>query len=418
MKNSSIKRAVMLIFFVWVVSLFSSVAGAEIVFAFEKSSYEVHAKKSITLKPILQGAQAGKSAKYTWESDREDVATVSKGKVKGISAGSAQITCTLTDGDAMTLTASCTVVVQQPVTKITHAEKVIEIQDGTNYTFAPTVLPEDATQKGLRFFSSNETVAKVDDQGLISTVSRGKCVITAEAVDGSGVKLKQNITVQTFVIEDLDEIVLSERKTYTIELPELIGLNEYEAYNLRFKNENFELGHISFMDIFSGRIYGVEGNYFTINPKKAGKSTITLTDDNAYFGIGSPRAKHTITVIVEPSATYCEATFPKLVYDGEYAQDELVSFSGVIMEVKDEGYIIATKGKQENPVHAILPGSAKSQWIVGDQVQVYGAYAQPLVETTETGLAITTVQVVIEQMNGDNYNVELKEPDVRDYSDF
>ena len=49
-----------------------------------------------------------------------------------------------------------------------------------------TVLPEDATDKSMTWSSSDHKVAKVDGNGLVTSVSQGTSVISALANDGSG----------------------------------------------------------------------------------------------------------------------------------------------------------------------------------------------------------------------------------------
>ena len=54
-------------------------AMADVVFAFEKASYEVNAGKSLKLQPILQDAEVPKGAKYVWSTSDKNIATVSSG---------------------------------------------------------------------------------------------------------------------------------------------------------------------------------------------------------------------------------------------------------------------------------------------------------------------------------------------------
>ena len=59
--------------------------------------------------------------------------------------------------------------------------------EGETIQLTATVLPEDATDKSLIWESSDETVATVDNSGLVSVLREGNCVITATAADGSGI---------------------------------------------------------------------------------------------------------------------------------------------------------------------------------------------------------------------------------------
>ena len=54
---------------------------------------------------------------------------------------------------------------------------------------------------------------------------------------------------------------------------------------------------------------------------------------------------------------------------------------------------------------------------MGDRVTVYGEYTEPVVYETETGLSMTTPQIMVEMINGDYYNKELKSLVVKDLTD-
>ena len=63
----------------------------------------------------------------------------------------------------------------------------IESKGGT-YQFTSKVLPANATNKTLKWTSSNPKVATVDQNGKVTGISEGRVTITAEATDGSGKK--------------------------------------------------------------------------------------------------------------------------------------------------------------------------------------------------------------------------------------
>lgn len=69
---------------------------------------------------------------------------------------------------------------------------------GTSGTLAATVKPDDALDKTIIWTSSNETVAAVVD-GVVTAVSEGDAIITAEAADGSGAKAECAVSVKVFV---------------------------------------------------------------------------------------------------------------------------------------------------------------------------------------------------------------------------
>lgn len=80
---------------------------------------------------------------------------------------------------------SCKVTVLQPVTGITLNYSTVELhQIGETIQLVATVLPEDASNKEVRWVSSNQSVCMVGN-GTIVAVGYGTSVIIATTVDGS-----------------------------------------------------------------------------------------------------------------------------------------------------------------------------------------------------------------------------------------
>ncbi len=122
-----------------------------------------------------------------WTSSNPKVATVdANGRVKGISAGKAVITCTTVNGGHK---ATCSITVKAVIktTKITLNRTSGKMYDGAFYQLKATVAPANATAYKLQWTSSNTRAVKVDQTGKIYGVAPGNAVITCTATD-SGVK--------------------------------------------------------------------------------------------------------------------------------------------------------------------------------------------------------------------------------------
>lgn len=74
------------------------------------------------------------------------------------------------------------------------AEKT-ELKPGEMLQLDAEVLPENASDPSVSWSSDAPAVAEVDDDGLVTAKAGGTAVITAEAVDGSGVKGQVRLTV-------------------------------------------------------------------------------------------------------------------------------------------------------------------------------------------------------------------------------
>ena len=116
-----------------------------------------------------------------WTSSNEEVATVSDtGYVEICGVGTAVITVT-----AGNVKAACKITVPQLIDWIEFDEDEIELKAGQTYQLKPYISPSDATNKKLKYTSSDTKVAEVSASGLVTAKSEGKAKIRAAATDGS-----------------------------------------------------------------------------------------------------------------------------------------------------------------------------------------------------------------------------------------
>ena len=119
-----------------------------------------------------------------WASSDENVATVDQdGLVTGVGGGTCTITA-ITSGSLMM--ATCNVNVTQRVTSIILSQNTAGLELDAFIRLTATVLPDNAANKDVFWYSSNEDVAVVRN-GRIDAYGYGTAVVTCEASDGSGV---------------------------------------------------------------------------------------------------------------------------------------------------------------------------------------------------------------------------------------
>ena len=121
----------------------------------------------------------------SWESSDASVAEIdSNGYVTAVSAGEAVITATAFDGTK----ASCTITVMPDastkVAKIQLSENDICIVRYTTKQLTATVLPETSVNKKVVWTSSNDKIASVDENGIVTGNMAGTAIITATSQDG------------------------------------------------------------------------------------------------------------------------------------------------------------------------------------------------------------------------------------------
>jgi alpha-tubulin suppressor-like RCC1 family protein len=127
----------------------------------------------------------GATDKYvTWSSSNNDVVSVdNKGKITGISIGSAVITVTTQDGGYK---ANCNVNVVQPVTGVSLEEGFLRLVAGETPTKLSAIIePSNATIKDVKWRSSNTGVLTIDEKGGLTPVAPGTALVTVNTVDGN-----------------------------------------------------------------------------------------------------------------------------------------------------------------------------------------------------------------------------------------
>lgn len=133
--------------------------------------------------------------KMIWESSDESVADVSdRGVITAKGIGTATIRITVGN-----VSASCKVIVVQPVTSIYLNKSKVSMTAGETEQLTASIYPWDATDKAVTWSSSDETVATVDNSGKVTALKKGSVVITVTANDGSGVIEKCNVTVTSTI---------------------------------------------------------------------------------------------------------------------------------------------------------------------------------------------------------------------------
>ncbi|MCH5151821.1 MAG: glycosyl hydrolase 53 family protein [Clostridiales bacterium] len=131
----------------------------------------------------------------SWTTSAPQVATVQNGVVTAVGAGVAFIVATSNSNSSVTQ--SCRVTVtgdfsgdDNPPDTTVHVESVtvaptqLTLVEGRTSQLTATVLPEDATDKSVTWSSSDNSVATVDSNGIVTAHVKGTATITVVTTDG------------------------------------------------------------------------------------------------------------------------------------------------------------------------------------------------------------------------------------------
>jgi len=136
-----------------------------------------------------------------WTSTDETKATVDEtGLVTAISAGAAGIKLQVDDADA-----TCILLIKKAIPHVENVvlnETSIELTEDDTFQLAFTIEPEDAEYETVTWTSSNESVATVNENGLVTAISEGNAEIKVSVDDVEATcNVKVNAKPQGFALD-------------------------------------------------------------------------------------------------------------------------------------------------------------------------------------------------------------------------
>lgn len=145
-----------------------------------KSEVSLHVDETEILTATITPANATDTS-VLWESSNATIATVTGGKITALRVGSATITATANDGGQI---ATCEVYVTPiSVKSVSLNYTQLSMLYGESKTLTASVTPQNATETGVIWKSSNASVVAVEN-GKLTATGYGSAVITVTTVDG------------------------------------------------------------------------------------------------------------------------------------------------------------------------------------------------------------------------------------------
>ena len=219
------------------------------------------------LNVTVDGVTPGDST-VTWSSSDESVVTVDQeGNVTAVGDGTATIIAIFEDGSSSTCEVTVSGMLVEPDgVSANYASLVLNV--GDTATIKPTVTPENATNKSVSFDSDSPSVATVDENGVVTGVGVGNCVITVTTLNGFSTHV--NVTVNAAASAVIRSIHFEE-ESYEMFLGQKQTLNViFDADDGANRALTFESSKTS--------VVSIEGNI--LNAVGEGEATITATATN------------------------------------------------------------------------------------------------------------------------------------------
>ena len=154
----------------------------EISMNLDKSNETIAKGETMDITAIMTGMNQA----INWKSSNNVIAKITKTDsdtitITGVQAGKAIITATTEDGN---YTATCEINVVYPVTGITLVEETETVTVGSKTLLTSVLEPINATNQNIRWTSSNQTIATVNEYGVVEGIKEGNVTITATTEDG------------------------------------------------------------------------------------------------------------------------------------------------------------------------------------------------------------------------------------------
>lgn len=215
-------------------------------------------------------AKVGPSTAYNknvvWQSSNPEIATVDKtGAIETIKDGITIITATT----ANKLVASCVVYVSKNVISVQSVEITNKDQDmfvGDELQLYAEINPKNATNKNIKWETSDPEVATIDETGYVRAIKAGKVVITATTTNGKVGKSTfevKNVMAESVTLNKHDETLYVGD---TLKLKHEVLPKNTTDKTVEYTSSNPEVASVD----KNGKVTAL----------KAGKATITVTTIN------------------------------------------------------------------------------------------------------------------------------------------
>ena len=163
---------------------------------------------------------------------------------------------------------------------------------GATATITPTVSPDNATNPVVTFTSADETIATVNENGVVTGVAAGNTTITIAATDGSNVSTTINVTVTGIDVTGItaEDVTVVNGETATISYT--VAPTNASNQNVTFTSADETIATVDADGVVTGVAVGT--TTITIasvsNPEVTAEINVTVTSDpNAVqFTVNAP----------------------------------------------------------------------------------------------------------------------------------
>ena len=235
-----------------------NIAGINIV----DNSAELYADSIYTANMVYEPADAT-DIKFELSSSASDIVSVDGLSIITHNVGECDLTATSESGIVQTLHIN---VIPVAASGISINPTTVTLKVGENTTVTATVVPANTTDKNLKWTSSDETVAMVDENGEITGVGLGQCAVTATTSNGISANCMVSVIATPAGSISLDRKTAVLRDGETVQLNPVILPETTTNKFVFFESSNLDVATVD--------------NAGLVTAHNVGEATITATTIN------------------------------------------------------------------------------------------------------------------------------------------
>jgi len=201
------------------------------------------------------------------------------------------------------------------ITNIELNTESVSLINGGSYQIEATISPSDATNKTLSYKSNDESIATVNELGIITGIKAGETVITVSTTDGSNISKVINVIVRQQISNvelNTESVSLINGGSYQIEAT--IIPSDATNKTLRYTSNDTSIATVS----STGLITGIAGGetIITVSTQdgsnisksidvivRAQIENVTLSETNVEINVGESK---TIKATITPTNAYLQ----------------------------------------------------------------------------------------------------------------
>ena len=279
MKNVLKKTVVLILSLLCVLSLLCFASCSKENYNFDKESVTIYVGETIKLNLLTYEDITN----AVWSIDDETIAIVQNGEVTGISVGETTVKVAFKKGQG-----SCKVIVKEKpepekeeiitTVNISIDNLTAKLTVGESLTLKATAFVNSEEVDGnITYFSSDESVATVDEFGCITAIKNGNVEISATFVyqDGLSATAKCELKVCPFTVLKVEkQIVLDNRNTASIQVQCFIEGQQVAHETFGFESENTEVVKVDENGVLS--FVGKGETKITVTHENKAKTTVKV----------------------------------------------------------------------------------------------------------------------------------------------